>query len=111
LPSQVADSRADRTGELLAAFQSVADTLVAIEDDAKEIGQTQRSADALKQVQEEVEGRYASGAVPLYAVLGARSQYQNADVTYVEARGATHRQRSIARCDGKPDLRESAFSY
>ncbi len=73
---------------VLSAFQSVADALVALEDDAKELEQTQRSARALKQVQEELEGRYASGAAPLYAVLGARSQYQNAYVDYVEARAA-----------------------
>jgi NodT family efflux transporter outer membrane factor (OMF) lipoprotein len=73
---------------VLGAFQSVADALVALEDDAKELNQTERSADALKQVQEELEGRYASGAAPLYAVLGARSQYQNAYVTYVSARAA-----------------------
>jgi len=73
---------------VLAAFQSVADTLVALEDDAKELEQTQRSADALREVQQELEGRYASGSAPLYAVLGARSQYQNAYVTYVAARAA-----------------------
>jgi outer membrane protein TolC len=73
---------------VLTAFQSVADTLVALDDDAKELAQTQRSAGPLKQVQEELEGRYASGAAPLYAVLGARSQYQTAYVTYVEARAA-----------------------
>jgi NodT family efflux transporter outer membrane factor (OMF) lipoprotein len=73
---------------VLTAFQSVADALVALDDDAKELEQTQRSADALKQVQEELEGRYASGAAPLYAVLGARSEYQNAYVDYVEARAA-----------------------
>ena len=73
---------------VLAAFQSVADTLVALEDDAKELEQTRRSADALKEVQEELEGRYASGSAALYAVLGARSQYQNAYVTYVAARAA-----------------------
>ena len=73
---------------VLTAFQSVADTLVALEDDAKELEQTQRSADALKEVQQELEGRYAAGSAPLYAVLGARSQYQNAYVTYVAARAA-----------------------
>jgi len=73
---------------VLAAFQSVADTLVALEDDAKELEQTQRSADALKEVQQELEGRYASGSAPFYAVLGARSQYQSAYVTYVAARAA-----------------------
>jgi NodT family efflux transporter outer membrane factor (OMF) lipoprotein len=71
---------------VLTAFQSVADTLVSLDDDAKELEQTRRSADALKEVQEELEGRYASGAAPLYAVLGARSQYQSAYVSYVSAR-------------------------
>jgi len=73
---------------VLAAFQSVADTLVSLDEDAKELEQTQRSAEALKEVQQEIEGRYAQGAAPLYAVLGARSQYQNAYVTHVAARAA-----------------------
>jgi NodT family efflux transporter outer membrane factor (OMF) lipoprotein len=73
---------------VLAAFQSVADALVALEDDAKELEQTQRSTDALKEVQQELEGRFASGSAPLYELLGARSQYQNAYVTYVAARAA-----------------------
>ena len=71
---------------VLAAFQSVADTLVSLDEDANELAQTERSTDALKEIQQEAEGRYAHGAVPLYAVLGARSQYQNAYVTYVAAR-------------------------
>jgi len=71
---------------VLAAFQSVADTLVSLDEDANELAQTERSTDALKEIQQEAEGRYAQGAVPLYAVLGARSQYQNAYVTYVAAR-------------------------
>lgn len=73
---------------VLAAFQSVADNLVALEYDAQELEQTQRSVGALKQVQDELEGRYASGSAPLYSVLGARSQYQSAYVTYIEARAA-----------------------
>jgi len=71
---------------VLAAFQSVSDALVALEDDARELEQSQRSAEALREVQQELEGRYASGAAPLYAVLGARSQYQNAYVSYIAAR-------------------------
>ena len=71
---------------VLTAFQSVADTLVSLDEDSQELAQTQRSAEALKEIQQEAEGRYAQGAVPLYAVLGARSQYQNAYVSYVAAR-------------------------
>jgi NodT family efflux transporter outer membrane factor (OMF) lipoprotein len=71
---------------VLTAFESVADTLVSLEDDARELEQTRRSADALQEVQQELEGRYASGSAPLYAVLGAQSQYQNAYVLYVSAR-------------------------
>jgi NodT family efflux transporter outer membrane factor (OMF) lipoprotein len=73
---------------VLAALSSVADTLVSLDEDAKEFDQTQRSADALKEIQQELEGRYAAGSASLYAVLGARSQYQNAYVTYVAARAA-----------------------
>ncbi|HTY92488.1 MAG TPA: efflux transporter outer membrane subunit [Steroidobacteraceae bacterium] len=73
---------------VLTAFQSVADTLVALEDDAREIEQTQRSADALKTIQDEVQGRYEAGSADAYTVLGAQSQYQAAYVTYVAARAA-----------------------
>jgi NodT family efflux transporter outer membrane factor (OMF) lipoprotein len=71
---------------VLAAFQSVADTLVSLDEDAKELEQTRRAAAALEQVRQDTEERYAHGAAPLYAVLGARSQYENAYVTYVAAR-------------------------
>lgn len=73
---------------VLTAFQSVADTLVSLEDDARELEQTQRATEALKEARQELEGRHASGSAPLYAVLGARLQYQNAYVTYVAARAA-----------------------
>ena len=73
---------------VLAAFQSIADTLVALDDDARELEQTERAADALKQAQEEQEGRRASGSAPLYSVLGAQSQYENAYVDYISARAA-----------------------
>ena len=73
---------------VLAAFQSVADTLVALDDDAKELEQTERSAEALRQMQAEEEGRHASGSAPLYDVLAAQSQYQNAYVDYISARAA-----------------------
>lgn len=73
---------------VLSSFQSVADTLAALEDDSKELEQTERAVEALKQMQEEQVGREASGAAALYAVLEARSQYQNAYVDFVSARAA-----------------------
>jgi NodT family efflux transporter outer membrane factor (OMF) lipoprotein len=88
---------------VLAALQSVADTLVSLDEDANELAQTQRSTEALKEIQQEAEGRYAQGAVPLYAVLGARSQYQNAYVTYVAAR-ATRLTDSAALLDAMGNL-------
>jgi NodT family efflux transporter outer membrane factor (OMF) lipoprotein len=73
---------------VLASFQSVADTLVSLDEDAKELDQTQRLTDARKQIQQELEGRYTEGSVPLYAVLDARSQYQIAHVTYIGVRAS-----------------------
>jgi NodT family efflux transporter outer membrane factor (OMF) lipoprotein len=73
---------------VLIAFQSVADTLAALDDDSKELAQTERAVEALRQVRDEQAGRKASGAAPLSAVLEARSQYQNAYVDYVSARAA-----------------------
>jgi NodT family efflux transporter outer membrane factor (OMF) lipoprotein len=73
---------------VLTAFQEVADTLVSLEDDATALAQADRSATALKQLQQDSEERHATGAAPLYAVLGARSQYENAYVTYISSRAA-----------------------
>jgi outer membrane protein TolC len=93
---------------VLTAFQSVADTLVSLEEGAKELEQTQRSTEALKGIQQETEGRYAQGAEPMYAVLAARSQYQNAYLTYVAAR-ATRLTDSAALLDAMGNPRpESA---
>ena len=83
---------------VLTAFESVADTLVSLEEDAKELEQTQRSTEALKEIQQETEGRYAQGAESMYAVLAARSQYQNAYLAYVAAR-ATRLSDSAALLD------------
>ncbi|MBV9913084.1 MAG: TolC family protein [Sinobacteraceae bacterium] len=73
---------------VLTAFQSTADTLVSLEDDATALAQAARSATALKQMQQDAEERRATGATTLYAVLGARSQYENAYVTYISTRAA-----------------------
>ena len=50
------------------SYGSVADALVALDDDAQELEQTERSAEALHESQQELEGRYTAGSGPLYAL-------------------------------------------
>jgi NodT family efflux transporter outer membrane factor (OMF) lipoprotein len=73
---------------VLAAFQNVADTLVALEQDADEVTQTRRAASAAHDMRENTQARYKLGSSPLYATLTARQQYQNAEVQYIRARAA-----------------------
>jgi outer membrane protein TolC len=73
---------------VLAAFQSVADTLVSLEEDGNTLAEARRAADASEAVQRDTESKYRLGAMPLFAVLAARQQFQNANVQYVRARAA-----------------------
>jgi NodT family efflux transporter outer membrane factor (OMF) lipoprotein len=73
---------------VLAAFQNVADTLVSLEQDADEVTQTRRAANAAHDMRENTQARYKLGSSPLYATLTARQQYANAGVQYIRARAA-----------------------
>jgi NodT family efflux transporter outer membrane factor (OMF) lipoprotein len=73
---------------VLAAFQNVADTLVSLEEDANALAQSERAANAARDLDRDAEARYHLGASPLYAALTARQQYQSANVQYVRARAA-----------------------
>jgi outer membrane protein TolC len=73
---------------VLAAFQNVADTLVSLEEDANALAQSERAANAARDMDRDAEVRYHLGASPLYATLTARQQYQSANVQYVRARAA-----------------------
>jgi NodT family efflux transporter outer membrane factor (OMF) lipoprotein len=73
---------------VLAAFQNVADTLVALDEDGNTLVQAQRAAAAAYSVQRDTESRYRLGSTPFYATLTAGQQYQSASVQYVRARAA-----------------------
>jgi NodT family efflux transporter outer membrane factor (OMF) lipoprotein len=73
---------------VLAAFQNVADTLVALDEDGNTLVQAQRAATAAYSVQRDTESRFRLGSTPFYATLTAGQQYQSASVQYVRARAA-----------------------
>ena len=73
---------------VLSAFQNVADTLVALEEDANTVAQTKRAEVAAGDTRSDTESRYKLGATPFYATLTAGQQYQNAHVQYIRARAS-----------------------
>jgi NodT family efflux transporter outer membrane factor (OMF) lipoprotein len=73
---------------VLAAFQNVADTLVALEEDANTLDQTRRAAAATEAMQRDSEARYQLGGTSYYATLTAGQQHENASVQYIRARSA-----------------------
>ncbi|CAB3791417.1 efflux transporter outer membrane subunit [Pararobbsia alpina] len=73
---------------VLSAFQTVADTLVSLDEDANTLNQTRRAMNAAHDASSDTESRYKLGATPFYATLTAGQQYQSARVQYVRARAA-----------------------
>jgi NodT family efflux transporter outer membrane factor (OMF) lipoprotein len=73
---------------VLAAFQSVADTLVSLEEDANTLEQTRRAAAAAEAMRRDTEARYQLGGTAFFATLTAGQQYQNAHLQQVRARTA-----------------------
>ncbi len=73
---------------VLSAFRNVADTLVALEEDANTLTQTQRAEVAAHDTRGDTESRYKLGATPFYATLTAGQQYESAHVQYIRARAS-----------------------
>ena len=73
---------------VLSAFQNVADTLAALEEDANTVAQTKRAEVAARDTGADTESRYKLGATPFYATLTAGQQYENAHVQYIRARAS-----------------------
>jgi outer membrane protein TolC len=73
---------------VISAFRNVADTLVSLEEDAHTLAETGRAAEAARALEHDSESRYRLGSLPLFAVLSAREQYQNAVVQDARARAA-----------------------
>ncbi len=73
---------------VLSAFRSVADTLVALEQDADALAQARRARAAAQDAQSDTELRYRLGALPLDAALAAGEQYQSAEAQYIRARAS-----------------------
>jgi NodT family efflux transporter outer membrane factor (OMF) lipoprotein len=73
---------------VISAFRSVADALVSLQEDAQTLSETRRAAEAALALEQDSESRYRLGSVPLFAVLSAREQYENAAVQDSRARAA-----------------------
>lgn len=73
---------------VLSAFQTVADTLVSLDEDANTLTQTQRAEVAAHAANSDSQARYKLGATPYYATLTAGQQYQNARVQVARARAS-----------------------
>ncbi|HTJ91699.1 MAG TPA: efflux transporter outer membrane subunit [Pararobbsia sp.] len=71
---------------VLSAFQTVANTLVSLGEDANTLTQTRRSMDAAHGMNRDTESKYKLGATPFYATLSAGQQYESARVQYIRAR-------------------------
>jgi NodT family efflux transporter outer membrane factor (OMF) lipoprotein len=73
---------------VLSAFKNVADTLVALDEDANTLAQAHRAEVAARDTQSDTESRYKLGATPFYATLTAGQQYQSTHVQYIRARAS-----------------------
>lgn len=71
---------------VLSAFQSVANTLVSLDEDANTLTQTHRAMNAAQGLTRDTESKYKLGATPFYATLSAGQQYESAYVQYIRAR-------------------------
>ncbi|RKP51791.1 efflux transporter outer membrane subunit [Pararobbsia silviterrae] len=71
---------------VLSAFQTVANTLVSLDEDANTLTQTHRAMDAAQGMTRDTDAKYKLGATPFYATLSADQQYQSARVQYLRAR-------------------------
>jgi NodT family efflux transporter outer membrane factor (OMF) lipoprotein len=79
---------ADYKRTVLSAFQSVADDLVSLQEDANTLNQAQRAADAAAGIHRDTDARYKLGGTPFYATLSAAQQYESAQVQVIRARAA-----------------------
>ncbi len=70
---------------VLQAFQSVADTLTALENDAEALGAQRDALETAQASLELTERQYAVGAVDFVTLLAAQQSYQQARLNYVRA--------------------------
>lgn len=75
-------------GTVLTAFQNVADTLVALDQDAEALKATAAAADAAKKSIDLARLQYKDGYAAYLAVLNASQAYQQARLTLVQAEAA-----------------------
>lgn len=73
---------------VLSTFQSVADTLVSLQEDASIVVQTQRAENAAHDEQSDTDSRYKLGATSFYITLTAGQQYENARMQNIRAEAA-----------------------
>jgi NodT family efflux transporter outer membrane factor (OMF) lipoprotein len=70
---------------VLKAFQNVADTLTALDNDAQALKADFDALDAARNSLELIQRQYAAGAVNYVSLLSAQQSYQQARLTYVRA--------------------------
>jgi outer membrane protein TolC len=70
---------------VLKAFQNVADTLTALDNDAQALKADFDALDAAKGSLELIQRQYAAGAVNYVSLLSAQQAYQQARLAYVRA--------------------------
>jgi NodT family efflux transporter outer membrane factor (OMF) lipoprotein len=70
---------------VLAAFQNVADTLAALEHDARELEASTASADAAKSTLDVIRAQQQAGYVNILQMVNAEQTYQNAILIQVQA--------------------------
>jgi NodT family efflux transporter outer membrane factor (OMF) lipoprotein len=73
---------------VLRAFEDVADTLVALDEDANTVRQTRRAMAAAGAANTETTSRYQLGSTQYYATLTAGQQFENSRLQYTRARAA-----------------------
>ena len=73
---------------VLAAFQNVADTLAALEQDNLALEQARRASDAAQSLEADQRSRFGLGAIPWTASLTESEQYQTARSALARARAA-----------------------
>ncbi|MGS1072308.1 efflux transporter outer membrane subunit [Burkholderia glumae] len=73
---------------VLAAFQNVADSLAALDNDAQALDASSRAADAARGVSDDTAARVRLGALPPSAARSSEQQYRNAQLDAIRATGA-----------------------
>ncbi|HEY4443834.1 MAG TPA: efflux transporter outer membrane subunit [Steroidobacteraceae bacterium] len=96
---------------VLSAFKNVADTLVALDEDANTVTQTERAESAAREAKTNSESRYKLGSTPFYATLTAGQQFESAHVQTILARaGRLADTAALLDSMGDPQIAKTALA-